>query len=370
MALTYLSPEEQAVIEELKRRTTDCVTSKMLEDNYLFYRFAKARDFNLAEAESMLRKHVCWRKEFQIDTILTDYKPPEVLVKYVPYCHLCFDKEGCTVLYVDCGRLDHRGLWNCAKKQDLLQYLSYSLEQEKDAVLKLNKKFGKHIFVAIFDFENLPYAAVTHMKSLQYCLYFSKAYIDNCPETLKCAFVINAPFYFLWGFAVLKQVLPATIVKKVQIYGTVGWREELLKLIDGDVLPAFMGGNKTDPDGNPHCKTFVKRAEPIPKSCYMTNERKKLSSDFVKLTILPFKKEEINFEVEEANSDLEWEYEIKSRDIDFSLHFKGETLETVELIPKQRTEACYETEKGLFKCEKAGTCKYNAVILSPLRVIV
>ncbi|GBM76518.1 hypothetical protein AVEN_102301-1 [Araneus ventricosus] len=79
MMLTDFSPEEQAVIEELEKRMIDCVTPKMLEDNYLFYRFAKARDFNLAEAETMLRKHVCWRKEFGIDTILTDYKPPELM---------------------------------------------------------------------------------------------------------------------------------------------------------------------------------------------------------------------------------------------------------------------------------------------------
>ncbi|GBN35598.1 hypothetical protein AVEN_174289-1, partial [Araneus ventricosus] len=30
-----ISSEEQAVLEELKSRTIDCVTPKMLEDNYL-----------------------------------------------------------------------------------------------------------------------------------------------------------------------------------------------------------------------------------------------------------------------------------------------------------------------------------------------
>ncbi|GBN37640.1 hypothetical protein AVEN_139993-1 [Araneus ventricosus] len=76
MALN-ISSEEQAVLEELKRRTIDCVTPKMLEDNYLFYRFAKARNFNLAEAEFMLRKNAYCRKEFGVDTILTDYTAPE-----------------------------------------------------------------------------------------------------------------------------------------------------------------------------------------------------------------------------------------------------------------------------------------------------
>lgn len=38
---------------------------------------------------------------------------------------------------------------------------------------------------------------------------------------------------------------------------TVGWKEELLKIVDADQLPAFLGGNKTDPDGDPLCKTIV-----------------------------------------------------------------------------------------------------------------
>ncbi|GIY81108.1 hypothetical protein CEXT_107761 [Caerostris extrusa] len=36
-----------------------------------------------------------------------------------------------------------------------------------------------------------------------------------------------------------------------------GWKEELLKHVDEDVLPAFMGGKRTDPDGDPQCKTFI-----------------------------------------------------------------------------------------------------------------
>ncbi|GBN73397.1 hypothetical protein AVEN_6747-1 [Araneus ventricosus] len=113
------------------------------------------------------------------------------------------------------------------------------------------------MFLPIFDFENFTYATAIHMKTLQCLLYYVKTYVDNYPETLKCAFVINAPFYFICMYAVVKQVLPAIVVQKIRIYGTDGWREELLKWIDADVLPAFLGGNKTDPDGNPECNTIV-----------------------------------------------------------------------------------------------------------------
>ncbi|GFW64576.1 hypothetical protein TNCV_3513981 [Trichonephila clavipes] len=51
-----LCPEKRNAIEELKRRTINDITPKMREDETLFYRFLKARQFNVENAESMLRK--------------------------------------------------------------------------------------------------------------------------------------------------------------------------------------------------------------------------------------------------------------------------------------------------------------------------
>ncbi|GBN80302.1 hypothetical protein AVEN_157471-1 [Araneus ventricosus] len=86
-----------------------------------------------------------------------------------------------------------------------------------------------------------------------------------------------------------------------------------------------------------------------------------LASDAEKLTVKPFSKEEIHFEVMEENSYLEWEFEMTNKDIDFSLLFRRESSEyfgPIEIIPKQRIDASDEPEKGCFKCEKAGICEY------------
>lgn len=47
------------------------------------------------------------------------------------------------------------------------------------------------------------------------------------------------------------------------IYVTEGWKNILLDAIDADVLPAFLGGNRTDPDGNPNCNSFVSLINPL-----------------------------------------------------------------------------------------------------------
>ncbi|GBM72199.1 hypothetical protein AVEN_55882-1, partial [Araneus ventricosus] len=42
----------------------------------------------------------------------------------------------------------------------------------------------------------------------------------------------------------------------MRIYGKDGWKDSLLKDIDANDLPVYLGGKKTDPDGNPNCDTF------------------------------------------------------------------------------------------------------------------
>ncbi|CAL1279000.1 unnamed protein product [Larinioides sclopetarius] len=218
---------------------------------------------------------------------------------------------------------------------------------------------GKPIYAAVSDFENLTYANAISVKNIQYLLYLLKLFADHYPEILKTLTIINVPSYFAWLYAALKSIFPSSLTEKFRIYGADGWKELLLEEINSDDLPAYLGGNRTDPDGNPLCETFIKRGELIPKRYYLQNRKKKLylESDVEKLTLMPFSKQEISFEVKEKNSYLEWEFQTKNKDIDFILLFRRETskgFEIEELIPKQRIDTSYEPEKGFFKCEKIG----------------
>ncbi|GFQ97995.1 SEC14-like protein 2 [Trichonephila clavata] len=107
--LDEISLEQKEVMEELKRRTMHEMTPKTLEDESLFYRFCKARDFVLEDAEAMLRKHITWRVQFQVDSILTHYKPPEVVDKYTQFHFIGYDKEASVIRYVDYGNADLKG---------------------------------------------------------------------------------------------------------------------------------------------------------------------------------------------------------------------------------------------------------------------
>ncbi|GIY89631.1 SEC14-like protein 2 [Caerostris darwini] len=359
-SLLDITAEQRKVMEELKKRTIQDVTPKMLEDEFLFYRFCKACDFNLSDSETMLRKHITFRKQMNMDD--RNYKPPEVLEKYVPTSYVCFDKDGSVVRYSDIGQADIKAFWKCVTKMEMLKFLMMQIEYDTDLLNLQSKKLGKPLMniVYIFDYNHFSLAVATHLQTLQNLLFFLKNYVDNYPERLKCGMIINGSIYYNLVFNVAKSILPATIIKKLPCYGTEGWKEALLEMVDTDQLPAFLGGNRTDPDGNPLCETFLKHGKKVPEMYYrsISNKQLPLASDIEKLTLRPFSKEGILFKVNEDDLLLEWEFETKNKDVGFALYFQEDSRQEgkpAQLIPMQRVDTCYEPEKGMIRCNGRGT---------------
>ncbi|GFR33264.1 retinal-binding protein, partial [Trichonephila clavata] len=164
--------------------------------------------------------------------------------------------------------------------------------------------------------------------------------------------------YINFAFSIFKTIFSSDVIDKLKFYGSSGWKEDFLKIIDADELPAFLGGNKTDPDGNPLCKTFVRHVQQIPESYYFNNRKKLLSSSshLKKLTVQRSSVEEMRFNITERGSLLEWEFELKNRDIDFAIYFNssGEESKLVEIVPRQRFDTYYGPEKNHVKCENPG----------------
>ncbi|GFT32507.1 SEC14-like protein 3 [Nephila pilipes] len=355
-----ISSEEMSAIEELKRRTINDISPQMHEDETLYYRFLKARDFNLKNAEIMLRKHIAFRKEFQVDTI-EDFKAPEVLLKYFPTSFIGYDKEGAPIRYISMAG-DPKGILNSARKRDIIKHNIFTIEEDVRRTEEQTKKLGKPVtqIMYIYDFENVTFAKATNKKALEMMLLGINLFQDNYPERTKIILQINTTIYYSMMFSIFKSIIASAILSKINCLGTDNWKGTLLQLIDADVLPAFLGGNRTDPDGNPLCHSFIVPPRDVPDHYYMKKSEKTLSSlpGVKKLTITRFSKTELTFEVHEPNSFLEWEFETKNRDIAFGVYFRENTLnhsKPVEILPKQRIDTCYEPETGIYKCEKAGT---------------
>lgn len=69
----------------------------------------------------------------------------------------------------------------------------------------------------------------------------SKVGSDNYPETFGRAYFVNAPGFFNFLYAIVKGWLDEKTRNKIQVLGA-DYKEELLKHIDADQLPKFLGG--------------------------------------------------------------------------------------------------------------------------------
>ncbi|KFM66442.1 SEC14-like protein 2, partial [Stegodyphus mimosarum] len=69
------------------------------------------------------------------------------------------------------------------------------------------------------------------------------------------------------------------MLKKIEIVSSESTAELLLKYIDEDVLPEFLGGKRRDSKGDPMCKEFLRFGGRIPEKYYRSNRHPLLSSD-------------------------------------------------------------------------------------------
>ncbi|CAL1271940.1 unnamed protein product [Larinioides sclopetarius] len=282
------------------------------------------------------------------------------MLKYVPFHLIGYDKDGNPVLYIDFGNADIKGIFNSVKSSEMCSYCIYTLQYLLEKCREQTQKLGKPVTLMnfIFNFENLTFASATNKKMLETLLFFAKMMQDNYPERIKAIYFLNASFYFSLAFNVVKHVLASVVLSKIRCYSPDDdWKGALLEKIDNEVLPAFLGGTQTDPDGNPFCKSLIPPARKVPESLYLTNFAKKLSrsKDVRKVTVTRLSKEACTYEVTEPGSYLEWEFETKNKDIGFAVLFKpAKDSKSSELLPKQRIHTCYEPEKGLLRCDKSG----------------
>ncbi|KAL6731958.1 hypothetical protein Aduo_002773 [Ancylostoma duodenale] len=95
-----ISAEEQQAIVDLR---TILPSIECLEDSYIL-RWLRAKDLRFDETAEALKKHVTFRKAWELDSI-ESWEAPECLEKYCGYGFLS-DKEGRPILMSLLGNMD------------------------------------------------------------------------------------------------------------------------------------------------------------------------------------------------------------------------------------------------------------------------
>lgn len=351
-----LSDEQLAVLDEFRASMDDILRPH--HDDYYLSRWLRAKNYNLTEAVTMLRTSLQWRNQIKADTLIDEYDPPEVLLKYFPGGLIGHDKEGCPIWIIPFGNMDIKGLFYSVKKSEFIKYIVKLMESSEQEMRDQSERMGKVVDThsIIFDLENLTMKQVAWKPAIDMITHLVKLFEDNYPERLKKAYVINVPKFFPVAYALVKPVLSDETAKKIHVYMKETWKAALLEDIDSDTLPVHWGGNRTDDNDDPKVSTIICQGGAVPCSSYTAPSRR-LSIDQNMTSVVVEKKAElpIEFQVIEPGSVLQWEFQTEDYDIGFGVYCKPEDGEQKELIPIQRVNCHLVPEDGMVVCDTAGT---------------
>ncbi|XP_046497235.1 SEC14-like protein 2 isoform X7 [Equus quagga] len=311
----------------------------------------------------MLRKHVEFRKQKDIDNIVS-WQPPEVIQQYLSGGMCGYDLDGCPVWYDIIGPLDTKGLLLSASKQDLLRTKMRDCELLLRECARQTEKVGKKVetITLIYDCEGL---GLKHLWKPAVEAYgeFLCMFEENYPETLKRLFVVKAPKLFPVAYNLIKPFLSEDTRKKIMVLGA-NWKEVLLKYVSPDQLPVEYGGTMTDPDGNPKCKSKINYGGDIPKKYYVRDQVKQQYEHSVQIS--RGSSHQVEYEILFPGCVLRWQFMSDGSDIGFGIFLKtkvGERQragEMTEVLPSQRYNAHLVPEDGTLTCSDPGILPCSA----------
>ncbi|XP_037673114.1 SEC14-like protein 4 isoform X3 [Choloepus didactylus] len=316
-----------------------------------------ARDFDLQKSEDMFRKHVEFRKQQDLDNILT-WQPSEVIQLYDSGGLCGYDYDGCPVWFDIIGTLDPKGLLLSASKQELIRKRVRACELLVRECELQSQKLGRKIetVLMVFDMEGL---SLKHLwkPAVEVYQQFFAILEANYPETLKSLIVVRAPRLFPVAFNLVKSFMSEETRRKVVILG-VNWKQELPQFISPDQLPVEFGGTMTDPDGNPKCLTKINYGGEVPKTYYLRQQVRVQYEHTV--SVGRGSSLQVENEILFPGCVLRWQFVSDGGDIGFGVFLKtkmGERQragEMTEVLPSQRYNAHLVPEDGSLPCLEAG----------------
>uniref|UniRef100_A0A669E9L4 SEC14-like lipid binding 7 n=1 Tax=Oreochromis niloticus TaxID=8128 RepID=A0A669E9L4_ORENI len=344
-----LSPKQAEILAEFRERIQDILPSLPAQHDHHLLRWLRG--------ETCIY-HVVFREHMKVDTILSDWKPPEVIEKYVSGGMCGYDREGSPVWYDVIGPLDPKGLLMSATKQDFLKTKIQNTEMLRQECQKQSEKLGKYIesITLIYDCEGLGLKHIWKPAIETYGEILTM-FEDNYPEGLKRVFLIKAPKMFPVAYNLIKHFLCEETRRKIIVLGS-NWQEVLREHIDPDQLPVVYGGTLTDPDGDPRCRTMINFGGTVPKSYYVQDSVKVQYDKSV--TISRGSVIQLEYDVPAASCLLRWQFASDGADIGFGVYKRTKEgsqqkiAEMQEVLPSERYNAHLVPEDSCLTCPEPG----------------
>ena len=222
-------------------------------DDLFLLRFLRARKFDLEKTMEMFKKFLQWRIDMHVDELRESFEMDNLIEikKLYPHGYHRTDKLGRPVYIELYDKTDVNGLFKVTTEEKMVKY--YIKQYERQI---------KYIFPA--------WSAVVQRPVEQSCTILDangigifslvgpiKGFVklasdigqDYYPEMLGKMTIINVGFLFRAIWSMVKSFIDPKTQSKINLLKS-SYKEELLKLIDEDKLPSFLGGKCT-------CDNFV-----------------------------------------------------------------------------------------------------------------
>jgi hypothetical protein len=237
--------EERELIDRFRDNLKDVLKKdEHMEPSFLI-RWIRARDHNLKKAEEMLRAHLKWREERDVDNVLN--KPfDSFFLDNFPWFTDTVDKNGHVILDLPIGTWDLRKMID--RQDDFYVYICRMFESVLDQIKKRNMnlkpgEWPQTQMTVIQDFKGFSYAQMVHVKAMQNFIKMASTYEGHYPELLYQCYYINGPKILPGIMSMLQNVLaPKTLGKIACISDPKKWQPLLLEVVGEDQLSRTHGG--------------------------------------------------------------------------------------------------------------------------------
>ncbi len=245
-----LNQEQYDALQKWKEqlKSGNVIDNFEIYDDLFLLRFLRARKFDLEKTMEMFKKFLQWRIDMKVDEIRESYELDNLIEikKLYPHGYHRTDKLGRPVYIELYDKTDVNGLFKVTTEDKMVKYYIKQYERQM-----------KYIFPACSAVIQKPVEQSCTILDANGIGIFSlvgpiKGFVklasdigqDYYPEMLGKMTIINVGFLFRAIWSMVKSFIDPKTQAKISLLKS-NYKDELLKLIDEDKLPQFLGGKCT-----------------------------------------------------------------------------------------------------------------------------
>ncbi|ODM88895.1 SEC14-like protein 2, partial [Orchesella cincta] len=232
-----LKYSEKVTLDRFRERVAHRLTHDYMKQDIWLVRWLRARDFNMDQAEQMLKENLRWRKANRMDTSLAE-DWSEFREKY-PYNLDTINKQGMP------SDWDLRAITIAGRSSQFIRYIDMIMEDAAETVRRFQSQ-GKNVtqFDFLVNMDN--YNVIT--QGCGQCLQFYIALVNggenHYPGLADKIVLINSPPIFGLVLQVIRPLMSRTTRESLKVLGQdkTQWTKVLWSIADRSQLRPEYGG--------------------------------------------------------------------------------------------------------------------------------